>query len=120
MSAAPARAAGLDRTLAALADPHRRRVVEVLSAGPRAAGDLARELELAPPAMSRHLRTLRQSGLVEESHPQFDARVRIYALRPEPMADLLRWLREAERMWREQLRAFKAHLERKPPPGERK
>jgi DNA-binding transcriptional ArsR family regulator len=102
----------LDRTLAALADPHRRRVVDLLSHGPRAAGDLARELELTPPAMSRHLKTLRQSGLVEESHPTFDARVRIYALRPEPMVHLLRWLEDAERLWSEQLAAFKAHVER--------
>jgi DNA-binding transcriptional ArsR family regulator len=104
--------AQIDQTLAALADPHRRRVVDLLSRGPRAAGDLARELALTPPAMSRHLRTLRQSGLVEESHPPFDARVRIYALRPEHMANLLRWLEEAERLWSEQLAAFKAHLER--------
>jgi DNA-binding transcriptional ArsR family regulator len=103
--------ADIDTTLAALADPHRRRVVDLLSQGPRAAGDLARELELTPPAMSRHLRTLRQSGLVEESHPTFDARVRIYALRPEPMVHLLRWLEDAERLWSEQLAAFKAHLE---------
>jgi DNA-binding transcriptional ArsR family regulator len=107
-----AAAAKLDRTLAALADPHRRRVVDLLSRGPRAAGDLARELELTPPAMSRHLRMLRQSGLVEESHPTFDARVRIYALRPEPMVHLLRWLEDAERLWSEQLVAFKTHLEK--------
>ncbi|HEX5264414.1 MAG TPA: metalloregulator ArsR/SmtB family transcription factor [Phenylobacterium sp.] len=104
----------LDRTLAALADPHRRRVVDLLSRGPRAAGELARELDITPPAMSRHLRTLRHSGLVEESHPTFDARVRIYALRPEPMVHLLRWLEEAERLWSEQLAAFKAHIERSP------
>ncbi|HEX3366366.1 metalloregulator ArsR/SmtB family transcription factor [Phenylobacterium sp.] len=102
----------VDATLAALADPHRRRVVDLLSRGPRAAGDLARELDLSPPAMSRHLRTLRQSGLVEESHPTFDARVRIYALRPEPMVHLLRWLEDAERLWSEQLVAFKAHIEK--------
>jgi DNA-binding transcriptional ArsR family regulator len=120
LSAAAAPAADLDRTLAALADPNRRRVVDLLAQGPRAAGELARELELSAPAMSRHLRTLRQSGLVEESHPEFDARVRIYALRPEPMADLLKWLREAERLWSEQLLAFKAHLERKSPPTARK
>jgi len=109
--AARAAPADLDRTLAALADPHRRRVVGLLAHGPRAAGDLARELDLTPPAMSRHLRTLRQSGLVAESHPPFDARVRIYALRPEPMVHLLRWLEDAERLWSEQLLAFKAHLE---------
>ena len=108
MSAAPA---AVDRTLAALADPHRRRAVDLLSQGPRAAGDLARELDLTPPAMSRHLKTLRQSGLVEETHPAFDARVRIYALRPEPMVHLLRWLEHAERLWSTQLVALKAHLE---------
>ena len=104
--------AGLDRTLAALADPQRRRAVDLLSRGPRAAGDLARELDLSPPAMSRHLKTLRESGLVEESHPAFDARVRIYALRPEPMVHLLRWLEESERLWSLQLAAFKAHIEK--------
>jgi DNA-binding transcriptional ArsR family regulator len=107
-----ARTAELDRTLAALADPHRRRVVDLLVEQPRAAGELARALDLPAPAMSRHLRTLRESGLVEESHPEFDARVRIYALRPEPMVHLLRWLEEAERLWTEQLAAFKAHVER--------
>jgi DNA-binding transcriptional ArsR family regulator len=104
--------AELDRTLAALADPHRRGVVDILSRGPCSAGDLARTLELSPPAMSRHLRTLRHSGLVEESHPTFDARVRIYALRPEPMVHLLRWLEDAERLWSEQLSAFKVHIEK--------
>ncbi|MBP6546544.1 MAG: helix-turn-helix transcriptional regulator, partial [Phenylobacterium sp.] len=74
----------------------------------------AREVGLPGPAMSRHLRTLRESGLVEESHPPFDARVRIYALRPEPMVHLLRWLEESERLWSEQLVAFKAHVEKAP------
>jgi DNA-binding transcriptional ArsR family regulator len=106
--------AALDRTLAALADPHRRQVVDLLAKGPRAAGDLAREVGVSAPAMSRHLKTLRTSGLVEESHPEFDARVRIYALRPEPMVHLLRWLEESERLWSEQLLAFKAHLEKSP------
>jgi DNA-binding transcriptional ArsR family regulator len=101
----------LDRTLAALADPQRRRVVDLLARRPRAAGELARELALSPPAMSRHLRTLKASGLVEESHPEFDARVRIYALRPGPMLELQRWLSDAERLWSDQLAAFKAHLE---------
>ncbi|MGH6955162.1 MAG: ArsR/SmtB family transcription factor [Caulobacteraceae bacterium] len=102
---------GIDRVLAALADPHRRRVVEVLREGPRPAGAIAREIGLAPPAMSRHLRTLRRAGLVEESHPDFDARVRVYALRAQAMADLKAWLEETERMWAAQLAAFKAHLE---------
>lgn len=104
--------AAIDRTLAALADPHRRRVVDLLSERPRPAGELARELGLTPPTMSRHLKALRESGLVEESHPAFDARVRVYALRPEPIAELKTWLEQSERLWSEQLLAFKAHLER--------
>lgn len=105
-------AAAVDRTLAALADPRRRRVVDLLAERPRPAGELARELGLPAPAMSRHLKALRNSGLVEESHPDFDARVRIYALRPEPMVHLLRWLAESERLWSAQLTAFKAHVEK--------
>jgi len=104
--------AALDDILTALADPHRRHVVDLLSRGPRPAGELAREVGLAPAAMSRHLRALKQGGLVEDSHPAFDARVRIYALRPGPMNELKAWLEETERLWSEQLVAFKAHLER--------
>ncbi len=105
-------AARLDRTLAALADSNRRRVIELLRQRPRASGDLAQAAGLSAPAMSRHLRTLRQSGLVAEAHDGLDARVRIYHLRPEPMADLKIWLEETERLWSEQLVAFQAHLER--------
>ena len=105
-------AARLDETLAALADPHRRQVVELLRERPRRAGELAEAAGLSAPAMSRHLRTLRRSGLVEETSPEFDARVRVYQLRPEPLVHLLRWLEETERMWSEQLAAFKTHLEK--------
>ena len=104
--------AKVDRVLAALADPHRRRVVELLRERPRAAGEIARAIGLNPPALSRHLRSLRRSGLVEESHPEFDARVRVYSLRPAPMADLKRWLEETERLWVEQIAAFKSRVER--------
>ena len=106
--------ARLDRTLAALADPHRRRVIDLLRERPRAAGDLARTVGLAAPAMSRHLRALREGGLVEESHPPFDARLRVYAMKADPMIALMRWLEETERLWSEQLSAFRAHLEAAP------
>ena len=102
----------LDRTLAALADPHRRRVIELLRDQPQRAGELAEAVGLNPPALSRHLRVLKTSGLIEEAHPAFDARVRIYSLRPEPMADLKAWLEQSERLWATQLAAFKTHLER--------
>jgi len=104
--------AELDRVLAVLADPHRRRIIELLREKPRRAGELARAIGLNPPALSRHLRALRTSGLIEESHPAFDARVRVYTLQPKPMAGLIKWLREIERLWTDQLAAFKAHLER--------
>ncbi|HEY1879060.1 MAG TPA: metalloregulator ArsR/SmtB family transcription factor [Caulobacteraceae bacterium] len=104
---------GLDATLAALADPRRRAVVDILRRGPRAAGDLARELGVSPSLMSRQLRELRESGLVEDSHPSFDTRVRIYSLSPAPMVELKRWLEETERGWSEQLTAFKTYLETK-------
>jgi len=104
--------AELDRILAALADPHRRRVVELLRERPRRAGELADALRLNPPALSRHLRTLRASGLIEQSHPGFDARVRVYTLLPKPMEHLKSWLQETERLWSNQLLGFKAHVER--------
>jgi DNA-binding transcriptional ArsR family regulator len=103
--------AQLDRTLAALADPLRRRAVDLLGRRPYRAGELAEALELPAPAMSRHLRVLRQAGLVEETHPEFDARVRIYTLRSEPVSQLKAWLEETEKGWAEQLAAFKRHLE---------
>ncbi|WP_343699791.1 metalloregulator ArsR/SmtB family transcription factor [Caulobacter sp.] len=101
----------LDATLAALAEPNRRRAVDLLRTRPHRAGELAEALGLSPPAMSRHLKALRQSGLVEESHPEFDARVRVYRLRPEPMDDLKAWLDAAEELWADQLTALKAHVE---------
>jgi DNA-binding transcriptional ArsR family regulator len=104
----------LDRTLAALADPHRRRVVELLRERPRRAGELADAVGLNPSALSRHLRTLKAGGLIEEAHPEFDARVRIYRLRPGPMANLKVWLEQTEQLWAKQLTAFKAYLERTP------
>ena len=102
----------VDRTLAALADPHRRRAIDLLLERPRRAGELAEALQLPAPTMSRHLRILRQSGLVEESHPDFDTRVRIYALRPGPIAGLKAWLAATEQLWTDQLAAFQAHVER--------
>ena len=105
--------ARVDKTFAALADPHRRHAVELLGERPRRAGELAAALGLPAPVMSRHLRQLKASGLVEETHPEFDARVRIYALKDGAMADLKRWLADTEAMWAMQLASFKAHVEAK-------
>jgi len=103
--------ASVDATLAALADPVRRRAVELLAAEPRRAGELAEALAVSPPVMSRHLRVLRTADIVEEEHPPFDARVRIYSLRSARMTELRSWLAATEAGWAEQLSALKAHLE---------
>ncbi|HYV65139.1 MAG TPA: metalloregulator ArsR/SmtB family transcription factor [Myxococcales bacterium] len=102
----------LDRTFAALADPTRRGVVELLRKRPRRAGELAAAFGMSPPAMSRHLRVLRRTSLVEEASPDEDARVRVYRLRPEKFAALRGWLEEVEAFWTGQLGSFKEHAER--------
>jgi DNA-binding transcriptional ArsR family regulator len=102
----------LDDTLAALADPTRRRVVYLLSKGPRRAGELAAATGMSPPALSRHLRVLRLNGLVESEGRDEDARVRVYRLRPQPFAALQAWLDQVDAFWRDQLSAFKTHAER--------
>lgn len=110
MSAAAA-ARSIDRTFAALADPTRRGVVELLRKKPRRAGELAVALDMSPPAMSRHLRVLRKTGLVDEEAEEDDARARVYRLCPEPFANLRAWLDQVEGYWTDQLGAFKAHAE---------
>src|SRR5271166_6520572 len=102
----------LDRTLAALADPSRRRVIDLLRERPRRAGELAEATQISFPAMSRHLKILRASGLVEEDRDVFDSRVRIYRLGGKPMADLKAWLEETEKLWTCQLGAFRRHLQK--------
>lgn len=106
------RAKAIDVVFEALADPHRRRAVELLGRRPHRAGELADSLGLAAPAMSRHLKMLREAGLVAETHPPDDARVRIYALNASRLGDLKIWLAKAEASWGDQLSSFKTHLER--------
>jgi DNA-binding transcriptional ArsR family regulator len=102
----------IDDTLAALADPTRRHVVELLRERPRRAGELSAAFDISGPAMSKHLRILRRSGLIEEQHIASDARVRLYRLRPEPFIALQSWLKEVEAFWAGQLDAFKEYTER--------
>jgi DNA-binding transcriptional ArsR family regulator len=102
----------LDETLAALADPTRRKVVDLLRKRPRRAGELAATVQMSPPAMSRHLRVLRATGLVQTDPTEQDARVRVYRLRPERFVALQAWLDQVQAFWAEQLVAFKAHAER--------
>ena len=105
--------ANVDEILDALSDPTRRGVVDLLRRGPRRAGELADALDMAPPAMSRHLRVLRVSGLIEDERGEKDARVRMFALRREPFVALQAWLDQVEMFWDDQLDSFKAHAEGK-------
>lgn len=104
----------LDTTLAALADPTRRHVVELLRERPRRAGELAKACAMSGPAMSRHLRVLRASGLVvvEEEQRHCDARLRVYWLRPDPFISLQAWLDQVHAFWTDQLDSFKHYAER--------
>ena len=103
----------IEGTFGALADPSRRGVVELLRRTPRRAGDLAQALDLSPPAMSRHLRVLRQSGLIEAITDDADARAKVYRLKREKFTELRAWLDDVEQLWTVQLSAFKAYSERK-------
>lgn len=102
----------LDATLAAIAEPTRRRVIDLLRKGPRPPSEIADLFSTTRPAMSRHLRVLRQAGLVREEIDKTDARLRVYRLEREPFLELKDWLVEVEGFWTEQLSAFKAHVEK--------
>ena len=103
----------MDETLAALADPTRRKVIELLSDGPQRAGELADAVAMSRPAVSRHLRVLRRSGLVDVDSLDEDARGRVYRLRADRFVALQAWLDQVQAFWTEQLGAFKEHAERK-------
>jgi DNA-binding transcriptional ArsR family regulator len=99
--------------LTALADPTRRRVVQLLSEGPRRAGELAVAAGTSAPAMSRHLRVLLQAGIVADERPADDARTRVFWLRPESIAPVRDWLDELQAASDEQLASFKRHVEKR-------
>jgi DNA-binding transcriptional ArsR family regulator len=103
----------IDNALAALAEPTRRAVIDLLRQRPHRAGELSEALAMSAPALSRHLRVLRQSGLIIDDEPTDDARVRLYRLQPEGFEGVDLWLREIRSLWTDQLAAFKTQVERK-------
>lgn len=96
---------------AALADPNRLRVVELLGERPHRAGELAARVGISAPVMSRHLRQLLQAGLISDSRDPDDARVRVFRLSPEMITSLQAWLDQVQAHWDEQLGSFKRHVE---------
>jgi DNA-binding transcriptional ArsR family regulator len=101
----------IDRTFAALADPTRRRVIELLRDGPRRSSELADRAGTSRPAMGRHLKVLRASGLVDVEAFAEDARGRVYSLRVDHLVALQAWLDQVQAYWSEQLGSFKTHAE---------
>jgi DNA-binding transcriptional ArsR family regulator len=98
----------VDAALAALSDPTRRDLVEALGRGPARAGDLAERFPISRPAVSKHLRVLREAGLVDAEE---QGRERVYYLVPRGLDEVKRYLDGAAKMWDEALDAFKRYAE---------
>jgi DNA-binding transcriptional ArsR family regulator len=95
-------------TFEVLAEPRRREILDLLRAGERPVGELVDALSLSQPAVSKHLKVLRDAGLVEVRH---DAQRRWYRLRPGPLAEVDAWLAPYRDLWRDRLDALEAHLD---------
>ncbi|HYY10182.1 MAG TPA: metalloregulator ArsR/SmtB family transcription factor [Kineosporiaceae bacterium] len=99
----------MDAVLQAIADPSRRTVLTMLRGGPATAGDIAAALPIARPGVSRHLRVLRDAGLVEVRQ---EAQRRIYSLRPEPLAEVDAWLEAYRALWQQRFTALHTEIAR--------
>jgi DNA-binding transcriptional ArsR family regulator len=99
----------MESVLRALADESRRTMVETLSGGPATAGELAALLPIARPGVSRHLRVLREAGLVDVRQ---QAQQRIYTLRLEPLAEVDEWLGRYRALWEQRLDALHTEVAR--------
>ena len=91
-----------------LAEPNRRRILDLLRVAERPVGDLVDELAVSQPAVSKHLRVLREAGLVEV---RSDAQRRIYRVRTEPLRAIDEWLEPYRELWRSRLDQLERHLE---------
>ena len=98
-----------------LAEPNRRRILDLVRGGERPVNELVDELELSQPAVSKHLRVLREAGLVEV---RTDAQRRLYRVNPGPLRDLDTWLAPYRRMWSGRLDDLERHLDQMPEPKE--
>jgi DNA-binding transcriptional ArsR family regulator len=99
----------MDTMLQALADPSRRIVLDILRDHPASAGELAEALPIARPGVSRHLRVLREAGLVDVRQ---EAQRRIYSLRPEPLVELDAWLDDYRAVWQNRMAALHTEIAR--------
>ncbi len=93
--------------LEVLAEPHRRRILDVLRLGEASVGALVEEVGVSQPLVSKHLRVLREAGLVAV---RVDGQRRLYRLRPEPLVELDAWLEPYRQLWNNSLDRLEAHL----------
>ncbi len=94
-------------TFELLAEPTRRRILDLLRDGERPVGELVDRLSMSQPAVSKHLRVLRDSGLVDV---RVDAQRRVYRLRPEPLKEIDAWIEPYRRLWDRRLDRLERHL----------
>jgi len=99
----------VEAVLRALADPSRRTMLDTLAGGPATAGELAALLPIARPGVSRHLRVLREAGLVVARQ---EAQRRVYSLRPQPLSELDEWLGRYRALWNQRLDALHTEVAR--------
>lgn len=97
-------------TFQVLAEPSRQAILDLLRDGERPVGELVDRLELSQPAVSKHLRVLREAGLVQT---RADAQRRLYRIRPEPLAELDDWLATYRQLWTKHLDRLEDHLDRR-------
>jgi DNA-binding transcriptional ArsR family regulator len=95
-------------TFDVLAEPTRRRILDLLRTQELSVNALVERLEISQPGVSKHLRVLREAGLVEVRH---DAQRRLYRVRPEPLAEIDAWLEPYRRLWARSLDALERHLD---------
>jgi DNA-binding transcriptional ArsR family regulator len=102
-----------------LAEPNRRAILHLLASSERSVGEIERQLRMTQPAVSKHLRVLREAGLVEA---EVDAQRRLYRLRPERLMEVEAWLVPFRRFWSAHVDALERHLDRMEPstPAKRK
>ncbi|GAA1498151.1 ArsR/SmtB family transcription factor [Paeniglutamicibacter kerguelensis] len=96
---------------AALAEPHRRLILDLLRDGERPAGELVEHLGLSQPGVSKHLKVLREAGLVVV---RAEGKQRFYALHPEPLAEVFQWLEPYRMFWSSRLDTLEQHLKENP------
>jgi DNA-binding transcriptional ArsR family regulator len=92
-----------------IAEPNRRAILSLLVSSEQSVGELERQLRMAQPTVSKHLRVLREAGVVEST---VDAQRRVYRLRPEPLQEIDAWLAPFRRFWSAHLDALERHLDR--------